>query len=74
MSVCITTNCKRYKECVHTVQHYEIEDAVSYGTYANCYFDKNGKLIEDSWCGEKGNYKMFKPIDRAEKGDVNEVV
>lgn len=73
--VCGSTNCKRYEMCKRAIceeenKQYYVTNWYSYGS--GRYTD-DGKIEEEWYCGERGNYAMFEPLDEPSKNG-NEVV
>jgi hypothetical protein len=55
MSVCITFNCEKYKNCSRA---QGTGDAVSYGTYGTVEINSK-EMKEDRWCCKENGYKLY---------------
>lgn len=60
--VCVTINCEKFNDCKHSaINNTGWNEAHSYGTEGfGCVSNQDG-IQEETLCGPKGNYKMFKP-------------
>ena len=59
MSVCISTDCKKYTECKRAAINNE---GTHTATDKAQHISGNNNGKDEYWCGEKGNYKLFIPI------------
>lgn len=63
-AVCVTESCKYYSKCARSAINVDGTNlAVSYGTegsghVVSCY-DGYYSVVEETYCGEHGRYKMF---------------
>lgn len=60
MSVCISTKCKKYDDCARAaVNNREIYVVADKASYTFIKLNNKGQYIQEYWCGEKGNYRLF---------------
>jgi hypothetical protein len=64
--VCGSTNCKRYDVCKRAIHEEENKwyCSVNWHDYGSGAFTDNG-IKEEWYCGERGNYAMFEPLDES---------
>lgn len=65
MSTCYSRGCKKFNDCARA--SINNEGAHTATDKANMKFirvNNNGKEIEEYWCGEKGNYRLFEKVKK----------
>ena len=73
MSVCSSIDCKMYFKCARASANNEgVYTAMNKAEWSFVTKDETGKYINKYWCGEKGNYRLFKPMNNAAK-NVNDL-
>ena len=64
MCVCCSFECPKYAKCQKAgINNPGIHSARSYATCGTGNANGNG-VYEETLCGERGNFKLYKPIRR----------
>lgn len=74
--VCGSTNCKKYNICKRAVCEEENKQyyVTNWHDYGSGRYTDDGKIEEEWYCGERGNYAMFEPIKKEWLINMNEKI
>ncbi len=63
MSVCISMRCKKFNQCARAaINNPGVHTATNKAEMAFVRADSSGLYVEEYWCGEKGNYRLFEEL------------
>ena len=70
MCVCCSYDCPKYEKCQKAgVNNPGVHSARSYATCSSGIANENGVYTE-TLCGERGGYKMYKPVRKKKKNEI----
>lgn len=65
MSTCISRECKKYNDCARAaINNPGVHTATDKANHKFIRMKSDGKYVEEYWCGEKGNYRLFEKVHK----------